>query len=316
MSTKLPMHAAFLNLPEIRSFVAYLAQLFQGTPFLEPHSIIVRDRQVYEGYPYWVDVGGNRGISMRTLPEALARYWWAGGNYAKNKDVLDKVERVAKRAVALAPGSGEAEATYMAALKEVLWWGAGYKATKLYTANVAWAEAVGDRLGTLLAAGVREIDSSDPRTNIFSDDGGTRMNAGLTKFFALACNRSIIYDGRVGAALGLLVRHYCAANGLAKVPDVLQFRWASQNSSKPETRLNRNPSVSSLKFPEMPTQRNRSRVWAEWNLTANWVISAALDAARHHSGAAWCTGSDGMRRVEAALFTMGYQIPRINSENR
>lgn len=310
------MRATFLNMPTVQSFVVYLSQLLQGTPLREPHSIAVRDPRVYEDYPYWVDVDGKRGISMRTLPEALARYWWADGDYDKNKDALDRVERVVKDAVALAPGVVEAEASYMAALKEVLWWGAGYKATKLYTANVAWAEAVGDRLGTLLAAGVRAIDSSSPDINIFSDDGGTRMNAGLTKFFALACDRSIIYDGRVGAALGLLVRHYCAANSLTRVPEVLQFRWARQSSSKRERRLNRNPSSSLLKFPEMPTQRHRSRVWAEWNLTANWVISAALDAARHHSGAAWCAGSDGMRRVEAALFTMGYQIPKTNSDVR
>ena len=39
------------------------------------------------------------------------------------------------------------------------------------------------------------------------------MNAGFVKIYSLLCDDCVIYDGRVGAALGLLTRQFCEATG-------------------------------------------------------------------------------------------------------
>ena len=45
-----------------------------------------------------------------------------------------------------------------------------------------------------------------------------RMNAGFVKIYSLLCDDCVIYDGRVGAALGLLTRQFCEATSRTEVP--------------------------------------------------------------------------------------------------
>lgn len=306
MATRIsfPSKTAYLQAVSVKAFVAHLASLIDGTGLRVAHEFGIRDRNVYDAYPYWVALeNGERGIRITTLEEAFDRYWWAGESYAQNASKLASVQRAVRAAALLPAGQEEAQEAYLSALAEVLEWGAGGKRMKLYTANMEWAVSRAGNLATLLCAGVHEINSDTPDLDVFADPHGMRMNAGLTKFFALACDASIIYDGRVGAALGLLVRKFCEQHELETVPDELAFRWEPQTGKNP---LKRDASSGALRFSRI---RGRSRTWAAWNIRANWVLSAALDLARHMPGSQWCSGIDGLRRVEAALFTMGYQIP-------
>jgi hypothetical protein len=47
------------------------------------------------------------------------------------------------------------------------------------------------------------------------------------------------------------------------------------------------------------------------NVHADWALSAALDAAR----ADWCSGPDGLRKLEAALFMLGYDLSPADERN-
>ncbi len=49
------------------------------------------------------------------------------------------------------------------------------------------------------------------------------MNSGFTKIYSLCIDDFIIYDGRVGAALGLLVRKFCEDSKLEAVPVKLRL---------------------------------------------------------------------------------------------
>jgi hypothetical protein len=40
------------------------------------------------------------------------------------------------------------------------------------------------------------------------------------------------------------------------------------------------------------------------NIHANWILCAAISKA----GMIWCAGADGFRRVEGALFMLGYDL--------
>ncbi|WP_426989912.1 hypothetical protein ACKI2N_015440 [Cupriavidus sp. 30B13] len=47
--------------------------------------------------------------------------------------------------------------------------------------------------------------------------------------------------------------------------------------------------------------------WAKANVRASWVLGAA----RLSSDALWCAGAQGLRKVEAALFMLGYGLPLL-----
>lgn len=78
------------------------------------------------------------------------------------------------------------------------------------------------------------------------------MNSGLTKIYALADRNNIpIYDGRVGAGLGLLVRKHLEEqkSNLNEVPAELAFRWgAGQTAPKKGIQHSRDPSNEVYQF--------------------------------------------------------------------
>jgi len=121
-----------------------------------------------------------------------------------------------------------------------------------------------------------------------------RMDSGLTKIYALASEKSIIYDDRVGAALGLLSRKYLESINETEVPPELKF----MRSNKSE----RNPSTTVFRFPSRPVKSKKSNAplfprQAYSNLMANWIVTklaSELKWSRH--------------QVEAALFMIGYRV--------
>jgi hypothetical protein len=148
--------------------------------------------------------------------------------------------------------------------------------------------------------------SDQPDFTNFSN--GVRMNAGLTKYYALACDNVIIYDGRVGAALCLLVRYFLEGKGDSApqdVPGELAFRWGAQNARRGRARP-RDPSSTRYKFS--PLAYASDREWARCNVLADWVLTEA----RARASASWCRAEDGLRRIEAALFMIGYDVSNLS----
>lgn len=122
------------------------------------------------------------------------------------------------------------------------------------------------------------------------------MNAGFTKIYSLLCEDFIIYDGRVGAALGRLVTKHLNTN-YNEVPEGLKFHYGNAKNIK----VNRNPSVGSHKFMALSTS---SPVHIRNNLKANWIISALnIKEAKGFS-----EQKNPFRAFEAALFMIGYRM--------
>ena len=68
------------------------------------------------------------------------------------------------------------------------------------------------------------------------------MNAGFVKIYSLLCDDCVIYDGRVGAALGLLARQFCEATGRTEVPSALAFAFGTPKEAPNTTNAKvRNP---------------------------------------------------------------------------
>jgi hypothetical protein len=284
----------YLARPEVVNFTTFLSDALKGKASLD-HHINIRDRRL--------PAGAARGhLQIDSLQQAFENYWWDRERFDVNAKKLEKAQKIVRAAIGMEPAiDGTKQA--LGALHAVLEWGAGGTGQKLYTSNMEWARNAGDSLIRRLSVGRQLMSDDDPNVTPFDDSDGPRMNAGLTKYYSLACEGVVIYDGRVGAALGYLVRKFCIAHRLERVPESLAFRWGAQNASSPQAALNRNPSLGNLNFQRLPAKGGAA--WATQNIHANWVIQAAKEQAN----ADWCGGPDGLRKVEAALFVMGYEVP-------
>ena len=142
--------------------------------------------------------------------------------------------------------------------------------------------------------------TADDRLSVFT----LRFNAGLTKVYSLLLKDFIIYDSRVGAALGWLVVQYCQGAKLTTVPPLLAFPWAKAkedvNAVSPK---NRNPSQGAYKISQIVSGQPH----AIWNVRASWLISELARKASKFN-----TLTDPMRAIESALFMIGYDLPKAD----
>ncbi len=182
------------------------------------------------------------------------------------------------------------EKTFIAATR-VLEWG------QVYRGSIQWLISKYDQ-GKLVhsindAVDVLTCDNAKDCLKRF-DHRDLRMDSGTTKIFSLASGgRSIIYDDRVGAALGLLVIRYLNSIPTERrptsVPEELRFMRSDKKGRNPSNELYRFPRRG--KYP--------SQVHALSNLRANWII---------HSLAEEFSGEWDPRKLEAALFMIGYRV--------
>ena len=280
----------YLGNEHVNGFIDWLVSAVNGDiPVI--HSFYIRDPRLPRDYIH------GREFRVGSLEDAFLSYFWYKEDYNGNALKLADVQIAVRNSV-----TNQTLVSALNAIHEVLKWGAGGVGTRLYKDNMEWARQQGDGVVECLSRGRLTMDSDElSDLLIFSRANGPRMNAGYTKYYALACQNSIIYDGRVGAALGLLVRNYCIHHGLDRVPEELAFRWGAQSGKNP---LNRNPSVGTLVFKKLYTD---GRIWAEWNKKANWILQSAIGAAH----AEWINVPDGLRRLEASLFMLGYSMDII-----
>jgi hypothetical protein len=142
---------------------------------------------------------------------------------------------------------------------------------------------------------------NDPRLDTNDNFDNIHMNAGYTKIYSLLLDNFIIYDGRVGAALGLLVRFFLEENHYDSIPDALHFAFGTpkiSNSNKQEL-LKRNPSNDKFKFIGLANSCSRH---IDNNIRANWLLDQVALQTR------FLSTSNPLRSLEAALFMIGYDV--------
>jgi hypothetical protein len=151
---------------------------------------------------------------------------------------------------------------------------------------------------------VREAVASDDPQN---PDTECRMNAGFVKIYSVLLDYFVMYDGRVGAALGLLVRTFCEQSGRQTVPPALAFAYGmskeARNAERPKLR---NPSVGAYRFPRLSTNSHTHCVQP---VRASWLLRETLSG----SGHPFSGGEDGFHELGAALFMVGYDLSESQS---
>lgn len=130
------------------------------------------------------------------------------------------------------------------------------------------------------------------------------MNSAYTKVYAIVDDRFIIYDGRVGSALGLLAREFLPTVSHTGWHDtmvpLLAFPFKRERSTtrkyiRPEEST-RNPSNGDYKFTEVENHADH----AKWMLRASWIIEEMLVRLSQPRVTS--------RHIEAALFMVGYHV--------
>ena len=280
--------SAFLTDPDVQAFLTWIP-----TRFFANGSFVHRwkDRQTAEDW------------SCDGLFAAFKSYRWNLKNWPLNKGELDDYRGRLRSAVS----AGDSR-TVCDISEDVLRWGgviahngpylrrrgAGFVNELLHMGVVLRAQETPSRAAMCWQSGDHTTEC--------------RMNAGFVKIYSVWLDYIVIYDGRVGGALGLLVRQFCEQTGRTKVPDALAFAYGSpkeaQNPRSPKTR---NPSAGRYQFQRL---RADSRFHSEQTMRASWLLRAALEAGPHP----FSTGEDGFHELAAGLFMIGYDLPQSASE--
>lgn len=288
-------------LTKVSGFVDYLSGLLSGRTALD-FQYAFSGRGAPAGFGDRFRFQGQ----ARTFEDLFLRYHWRGRDYVGNAATLRKIQGTLRESMSSDPVS---IASINDAIGKVMDWGLQPRAAK---ANKEWALQQRHRLPFVIEAGANQLISENPDYRIFGRGASlpengrhhgyrrVRMNAGYTKVYSLLCEGIIIYDGRVGAAICWLVRQFLLSSGhQGPVPEELAFLWSAGASTQP-----RDPSGDGFTFGKLANDGDAA--WARAKVRASWI----LEKARVDSGAAWCAGEDGLRKVECALFMLGYKLPR------
>ena len=267
---------------DVSRFINFLVDDIQGKGKDLNHKLTIVDTKTPKNY--------ENLRTIHSLKEAYESYFWASKGFDETSLLLAPL----RLSLCSAYYSGDKE-RLVAAAKEVFDWGLQPSAAEH---NVSWATRH-ENFVSSIATALREISSDNPDTKKF-DDKTCRMNSGFTKVYALLHPGSIIYDGRVGAALGFLVSRFLAQGSEnQKLPSSLAFPWA-----KGASKANRDPSSGKLEFPKIGLKNGNH---ALWNIRANWIIQEVVKEIIDTGKASWLTG-EPIRKIEAALFMIGYEV--------
>tara|TARA_B110001469_G_scaffold88167_1_gene83653 strand:- start:172 stop:1017 length:846 start_codon:yes stop_codon:yes gene_type:complete len=139
------------------------------------------------------------------------------------------------------------------------------------------------------------------KVNLNNDFSEIIMNSGFTKIYSLLVDNFVIYDSRVGAALGLLIKEFLTEKHILKIPNELNFAYGNARPSKGDdsNQNKRNPSTDIYKFSAL---RNNDKHHTLNNLKANWLLKEIADKSKFDQE------ETPVRSLEAALFMIGYSV--------
>jgi hypothetical protein len=277
-------------------FSHYLSELWTGAAGSFSH------RYKVSRHHSWKDWKARHSVSewwCQSLSQANERYCWP--EKAAPHDFSSIAAELRKSLAA------NDDAAALVACKAIFAWGG--VARKADDASLLWVQSQA-AAKTLCRSILKSVELLDPRSaKPLKDFNGETllMNSAMTKIYSAAAPDSlIIYDGRVGAALGLLTRSWLMANAERSVPADLAFRWGPNTKTKNQKDETRNPSKDRYIFTNLYAASSeipaRNEEWA----ALVRMSSRLLGATREILGTQGYTVTLGM--LERSLFMLGYDV--------
>ena len=285
--------------PAQQAFADHLATLWSGGPGSFEHRYSITKNRAWKPWRERIQPQSKDWWCL-SLAQAAKHYSWP-----ESKAPDDFSSIAARLRAALAANDCVAART---ACLEIFKWGGVAK--KPENASLLWVEAQAAEQ-TLCRSILRAVEllrpTSDDSLTIF-DGANLLMNSAMTKIYAAAApNGIIIYDGRVGAALGLLARKWLDGIGQSVVPPDLAFRWGP-NQKTPKNKVEtRDPSQGGFKFVclyrnSTPKQPHQAEVWAGLVRTTSRILQEVIRMLNAQGQGAT------LLSLERALFMVGFDV--------
>ena len=219
------------------------------------------------------------------LADAASKYAWSGKTFAENKAELDRLAADLQSAL-----QRDSNRDVCAILPAIMHWG-GVDNSFRQKRTFEWIEQNADEISAKLMNAVDLI--KDEQASLEPFDGiNLTMNSTMTKIVSLADpeQRLVIYDGRVGGALGYFVARF------AEEREIHQYDLAEQLLFAVDREAKRCPETNRIHFPAL-FGRTRDRCHASM---VRWASQLIWQVAKE------CQVSP--REIEAALFMWGYNV--------
>jgi len=253
-------------------------------------------------------VKAKRDFSSSCLYEAYKQYWWPYRmNYPENgeqvsgdnfKDSFLHITKLAKM-FRDSVWKGNEELSHKCALSMLAWGGVLNK-------NKERLEEMSDGVCDYFQQVQKRLNLSNVQ---LGNHNGIIINSGFTKLYFLLVDDLIMYDGRVGAALGLLGRLYSEENGLETIPEAIEFSFGRGKTagSKQHNENRRNPSNGLHRLPEFTGKPFRH---LNDNIKASWLLKELAD--KTSSRFAQLPQNPPLNKrltaIQSALFMIGYDV--------
>lgn len=212
----------------------------------------------------------------------------SGNTFVESKDILEIIEKGMKSSI-----QENNQTNLLEYSSSILEWG-GVKRSNY--------DKLKDMEESIIDYYRDSIERLNPETVDTKDDfSGIFMNSGFTKIYSLLIDNFVIYDSRVGAALGLLIKLFLTEKNIVSIPDELNFAYGNARSTKNDKgSLNRrNPSNEKYKFTVLT---NNDKKHIKNNIYANWLLKEISDNSEFKNE------SSPIRALESALFMIGYSV--------
>jgi hypothetical protein len=269
---------AIRNHEQIREFCQFLAHEWGGS---RHHSYAVPSRGKSSAWSRTVD----GKWSAVGLADAVSKYARSGKSFSENKAELDRLAADLQSAIQL-----DSNNDVCAILRAIMHWG-GVDNKHRQKRTFEWIERNADEISAKLSNAVNLI--KDERASLDSFDGvNLIMNSTITKIVSLADpeQKLVIYDGRVGGALGFFVARFAEERELNQHDVADQLLFAVDREAK------RIPETNRIHFPRLFGKARDSchASMVRWASQLIWQVAKECQASP--------------REIEAALFMWGYNV--------
>jgi hypothetical protein len=275
----------YLAKPEVQSFINWLQPRISGEAHFYHKYYNYRGKQHWDCHSIFNAYEKYNWSFKCTLPELGA---CRGQSFEDSKRVMTNISKGLKDSMESKNNKGVLQYGM-----SVLEWG-GVKRN-----NDKRLLSFGDNLVVYFEIANAKLNPST--THLGLDFRGIEMNAGFTKIYSLLLDDFVIYDSRVGAALGWLVRLFLTENGIPDIPEALNFAYGKARPTVQEGKgpNRRDPSNANYHFKALT---NNAPKHIKYNTMANWLLKEVAD------NSIFSQTDQPIRSLEAALFMIGYAV--------